>query len=111
MHEWIQPGGSFGTAFSFVSRLTINMLSTSVTLQKKLTHRYQPLDDTMVATKPDPNAYFDSAFAFGVFGEHAKQCWNKRLGRLVERNPIVPRILISINITIGFRSGGFFLDS
>ena len=42
-----------GSAFSWVSRLTINMLATSVTHSRKLAGRYSPLDEALAATVPD----------------------------------------------------------
>ncbi|PWT83898.1 MAG: hypothetical protein C5B58_05730 [Acidobacteria bacterium] len=51
-----------GTAFSFVSRVALNMLATTVTHRRKLAARYSPLDKTLMLTLPDETGGgFDSA--------------------------------------------------
>lgn len=52
-----------GSAFSFVSKLTLNQLATAVTRRKKLSNRFPPLDRTMMLTLPDQSADFDSRLA------------------------------------------------
>ena len=52
-----------GTAFSFISRTVTNAVCTSITLQKKLVRRYQPLDEVLIASTPDTKADFDSTLA------------------------------------------------
>ena len=39
-----------GSAFSFVSRVTTNVLRTAVTHNRKLMGRYAPLEETLIAT-------------------------------------------------------------
>jgi hypothetical protein len=52
-----------GSAFSFVSRLTVNMLATTVTHRRKLASRYPPLDKTLLLTWPDERAAHESRVA------------------------------------------------
>jgi hypothetical protein len=52
-----------GSAFSFVSRLSLNMLSTTVTHRKKLANRYPSLDKTLLSTVMDESAALDAQVA------------------------------------------------
>lgn len=52
-----------GSAFSFVSKLTLNMLATNVTHRKKLANRYPALDRTLMLTVADETAGLDSDLA------------------------------------------------
>jgi hypothetical protein len=52
-----------GSAFAYVSRLTINMLATTVTLNRKRAQRYQPLDDPLIACLANDRANQASAIA------------------------------------------------
>jgi Sigma-70 region 2 len=52
-----------GTAFAFVSRLTVNMLCTTVTHRKKLAARYPPLERTLALNLPDNRREIDSTLA------------------------------------------------
>jgi hypothetical protein len=45
-----------GTAFTFISKLASNMMCTSVSLHKKLSLRYEPLDEVLAANLPDERA-------------------------------------------------------
>jgi hypothetical protein len=52
-----------GSAFAFVSKLTVNMLATTVTHRKKMAARYPALDRTFALNLPDQERDFDSTVA------------------------------------------------
>jgi hypothetical protein len=52
-----------GRAFSFITRLSINMLATNVTHQKKHASRYQAINDVIIETTPDDAAPHQTAVA------------------------------------------------
>jgi hypothetical protein len=58
-----QYSATRGTAFSFVSRLTVNMLATTVTYKRKMAGRFPPLEDGLVAMVPDERVAFSSQVA------------------------------------------------
>jgi hypothetical protein len=52
-----------GTAFAFVSKLTVNMLSTVVSHRKKMASRYPALERTFALNLPDADEDFESTVA------------------------------------------------
>ena len=61
-----------GTAFAFVFRLTVNMLSTTVTRRRKLAARFPPLDELTIATTPDEGSGINSKLALDDLAERIR---------------------------------------
>jgi hypothetical protein len=82
-----------GSAFPFVSRLTVNILSAAVTHKRKFANRCLPLDETLIATVPDERAAVNSRLAPDDLPDQIRSIESPTAGVRTGGTKMVPREL------------------